>query len=116
MRLLLAPALSAFVLLATGCCLGGGPGGEGIFGKSARESFIPSFNKNGIKGCNLSGRGQELKELEYSCKLHTLAELERAVVPACSGFKMVGFEKLTVLGKDGTANVNLDGGCKFARK
>ncbi len=110
------PLLALAALTLSACCMGGSGGGEGLFGKSARESFIPSFNQNGIKGCDLKGVGAELKDLEYTCKSHPLGDLEKAIVPACAGFQLVGFEKMTVHGKDGTATSDIKaGGCKFKK-
>lgn len=108
-------ALALFALSASACCFGGSGGGGGLFAnEEARKSFVPSFNQNGIKGCNLVARGTELKELEYTCKSEAIAGLEAAIKPTCVGFQMVGFEKMVVLGKDASATVDIKNGCTFA--
>jgi len=110
-------ALALASLALSACCFGGGgSGGDGLFAnQEARRSFVPSFNQNGIKGCNLVAQGPKLEELEYTCKSEAIQALETAIKPTCVGFQMVGFRQMKVLGKDGNALVDIGNGCSFRR-
>jgi hypothetical protein len=109
-----ARVLPALVLVAAsalsghGCC----SGCDGLVkSTSSRSGFIESYNESTLPDCELSGEGADLVDVTLTCTAHTRAEVETMLSAACSGYGLVGFETVTIVGSDGGSFCDVAEGC-----
>lgn len=95
-RLFAMLALLAGVVLTFSACCGGLADNP-----EARTSFIDSFNKQTPANCNLASNDSEIRNVTWTCKDQNLEQLKEGLKAGCSGYSLVNFEKVTVVGSDG---------------
>ncbi len=105
------PALvlaAASILSGHGCC----SGCDGLVkSTSSRSGFIESYNGSTLPDCELAGEGSDLVDVTLTCTAHTRAEIETMLSAACTGYGLVGFETVTVVGTDGSGVCDVTEGC-----
>jgi hypothetical protein len=77
----------------------------------AREGFIESFNDGNSSGCEVSATGTDLKDATLSCPKRPIAEVEMEIKVTCTGFDIVGFESVEIVGSDGSLTCDVSDGC-----
>jgi hypothetical protein len=109
-----ARALPALLLAATsilsahGCC----SGCDGLVkSTSSRSGFIESYNESTLPDCELVGEGTDLADVTLTCTAHTYSEVETMLLATCTGYELVGFETVTIVGSDGRGACDVTEGC-----
>lgn len=107
-RLLAMLALLAGVVLTFSACCGGLADNP-----EARTSFIDSFNNQTPANCNLASNDAEIRNVTWTCKDQSLEQLKEGLKAGCSGYSLVNFKQVTVVGSDGelTCDVTKDCAC-----
>lgn len=100
MRVLTLFALVSAIGLAlplSGCC---GSCGDALQTPDGRKTFIESLN-GGNKDCTIRSVQSELTEVTRTCKSAKIAEMVVEVEVMCDSYKILGFEKIDLVGVDG---------------
>lgn len=98
----------ATILGGHGCC----SGCDGLVkSTSSRSGFIESYNESTLPDCTLAGEGSDLQDVTLTCTEHTRAEIEVMITATCTGYALVGFETVTVVGSDGSSVCDVTEDC-----
>ncbi len=97
----------AVAALAGGCC----NCSDMAKTTASREGFIKSYNDSAPSDCELASVSSDLKDVTLTCTEQRMMDIEAMVVAACMGYEMVGFEKITIVGKDGSSVCDITSGC-----
>ena len=108
-RVLPALVLAMVTILSVhGCC----SGCDGLVkSTSSRSGFIESYNESTLPDCELVGGGSELVDVTLTCTAHSRAEIEVMLSATCTGYGLVGFETVTIVGTDGGGVCDVAEGC-----
>jgi hypothetical protein len=99
---------AASILSGHGCC----SGCDGLVkSTSSRSGFIESYNESTLPDCTLVGEGTDLVHVTLTCTDHTYAEVETMILATCTGYELVGFETVTIVGSDGRGACDVTDGC-----
>ncbi len=101
-------ALSSIGLTLSGCC---GSCGDALQTTEGRKGFIEGFNEDN-KDCLLKSENADMTTVSYTCKDMNVSDIEVGFKVTCEGYKLVGFKKVDLSGKDGAMSCTVGDSCE----